>query len=45
MKISEKTVRNHVSNIHEKPRIYDRTQAVLYAIREGLVCEYGLEGG
>lgn len=35
--ISEKTVRNHISNIYRKLHIYDRTQAVLYAIREGLV--------
>ncbi len=37
LNISEKTVRNHVSNIYKKLHIYDRTQAVLYAIREGLV--------
>lgn len=35
--ISEKTVRNHASNIYKKLHIFDRTQAVLYAIREGLV--------
>ena len=35
--ISEKTVRNHISNIYRELHIYDRTQAVLYAIREGLV--------
>jgi DNA-binding NarL/FixJ family response regulator len=35
--ISEKTVRNHVSNMYEKLKICDRTQAVLYAIRKGLV--------
>jgi DNA-binding NarL/FixJ family response regulator len=35
--ISEKTVRNHVSNMYEKLKIYDRTQAVLYALRKGLV--------
>jgi len=37
LSISEKTVRNHISNIYNKLHIYDRTQAVLYAIREGLV--------
>lgn len=37
LKISEKTVRNHVSNIYEKLHIYDRAQAVLYAVRKGLV--------
>jgi DNA-binding NarL/FixJ family response regulator len=35
--ISEKTVRNHVSNMYEKLHIYDRSQAVLYAARKGLV--------
>jgi DNA-binding NarL/FixJ family response regulator len=35
--ISEKTVRNHVSNMYEKLHIYDRSQAVLYAVRKGLV--------
>lgn len=35
--ISEKTVRNHVSHIYEKLHIYDRSQAVLYAVRKGLV--------
>ena len=37
LKISEKTVRNHVSNMYEKLEIYDRAQAVLYAVRKGLV--------
>ncbi len=37
LNISEKTVRNHVSNIYEKLQIYDRSQAVLYAVRKGLV--------
>jgi len=37
LKISEKTVRNHVSNMYEKLEIYDRSQAVLYAVRKGLV--------
>jgi DNA-binding NarL/FixJ family response regulator len=35
--ISEKTVRNHVSNMYEKLHIYDRSQAVLYAARKGLI--------
>ena len=35
--ISEKTVRNHASNIYKKLHIFDRTQAVIYAIRAGLV--------
>jgi DNA-binding NarL/FixJ family response regulator len=35
--ISEKTVKNHIANIFSKLHVYDRTQAVLYAIRKGLV--------
>ncbi len=35
--ISEKTVRNHASNIYRKLHIFDRTQAVIYAVRRGLV--------
>ena len=37
LKISEKTVRNHISHIYEKLQIYDRAQAVLYAVRKNLV--------
>jgi DNA-binding NarL/FixJ family response regulator len=37
LSISEKTVRNHISHIYEKLEIYDRSQAVLYAVRKGLV--------
>jgi DNA-binding NarL/FixJ family response regulator len=37
LKISEKTVRNHISHIYDKLSIYDRSQAVLYAVRKGLV--------
>jgi DNA-binding NarL/FixJ family response regulator len=35
--ISEKTVKNHINNIFAKLHVNDRSQAVLYAIREGLV--------
>jgi DNA-binding NarL/FixJ family response regulator len=35
--ISEKTVRNHVSHMYEKLQIFERSQAVLYAVRKGLV--------
>ena len=35
--ISEKTVKNHINNIFSKLHISDRTQAMLYAIRKGLV--------
>src|SRR3712207_8714450 len=34
---SEKTVRNHTSNIYRKLHIFDRTQAVIYAVREGVI--------
>lgn len=37
LRISEKTVRNHVSNIYRKLGVFDRSQIVLYAIRKGLV--------
>jgi DNA-binding NarL/FixJ family response regulator len=35
--LSEKTVKNHIANIFSKLHVCDRTQAVLYAIRKGLV--------
>lgn len=35
--ISEKTVKNHVSNIFKKINVCDRTQAAVYAIREHIV--------
>jgi DNA-binding NarL/FixJ family response regulator len=35
--ISEKTVRNHISNIYRKLGIYDRSQMVIYAMKNGLV--------
>lgn len=34
--VSERTIRSHVSNILDKLHIANRTQAALYAIREGL---------
>ena len=34
--VSERTVRAHVSNILNKLHLANRTQAALYAIREGL---------
>jgi DNA-binding NarL/FixJ family response regulator len=37
LKISEKTVRNHISHIYEKLQIYDRVQAVIYAVRKSLI--------
>ena len=41
--ISEKTVRNHASNIYRKLHIFDRTQAVIYAVREGVIDVEDLE--
>ena len=35
--ISEKTVKNHTANIFSKLQANDRTQAILYALRKGLV--------
>ena len=35
--LSEKTVKNHIANIFSKLKVNDRTQAVLYALRKGLV--------
>lgn len=38
--ISERTVRNHVGNILHKLHLANRTQAALYALREGLASLY-----
>lgn len=37
LSISEKTVKNHVSNIFKKIGVFDRTQAAVYAIRNNIV--------
>ncbi len=37
LSISEKTVKTHVSNIFAKLQITDRSQAVLYAARKGMI--------
>ena len=37
LSISEKTVKNHVSNIFKKIGVSDRTQAAIYAIRNNLL--------
>jgi len=40
LNISEKTVKNHVSNIFKKIGVSDRTQAAVYAIKHNLVDIY-----
>ena len=35
--ISENTVKNHVRNILDKLGLHSRSEAVVYAIREGLI--------
>ena len=35
--IGEKTVKNHIANIFSKLQVNDRAQAILYALRKGLV--------
>ncbi|MEI7655441.1 MAG: response regulator transcription factor, partial [Actinomycetes bacterium] len=35
--ISENTVKNHVRNIHEKLGVHNRMEAVVRAVREGLL--------
>ncbi len=37
LSISERTVKNHLSNIMEKLHVQSRTQAAVYALRRGLV--------
>lgn len=42
--ISEKTVGNHISNIFSKLQVNDRSQAILLALRGGLVGPEGQAG-
>lgn len=37
LRVSEKTVRNHMRNIYRKLAVYDRSQLVIYALKKGLV--------
>ena len=37
LNISERTVKNHVSNIFKKICVTDRTQAAVFAIRNNLI--------
>lgn len=37
LQVSEKTVRNHISNMYEKLGIQGRSQAVIYAAKKGLI--------
>lgn len=43
--ISERTVDNHVLNIYRKINVGDRVQAILYAVRKGLVSANGAVTG
>ena len=40
LEISEKTVKNHVSNIFKKIEVSDRTQAAVFAIKNRIVDIY-----
>ena len=37
MEISERTVKNHVSNIFKKIDVSDRTQAAVFAIKNDII--------
>ena len=40
LKISERTVKNHISNIFKKIDVNDRTQAAVFAIKNDLIKLY-----
>ena len=37
LNISERTVKNHISNIFKKIEVSDRTQAAVFAIKNGII--------
>lgn len=37
LNIAEQTVKNYLSSIYRKLEVFDRTQAVLFAVRAGIV--------
>ena len=37
LNISERTVKNHISNIFKKIQVSDRTQAAVFAIKNGII--------
>lgn len=37
LQLSEKTIKNHVRNIFHKMRVYDRTEAAMKGVREGII--------
>lgn len=43
LQISENTVKNHLRNILEKLHLQNRVQAVMYALREGLIAPPGTD--
>ncbi len=40
LNISERTVKNHISNIFKKIEVNDRTQAAVFAIKNNLIQLY-----
>jgi len=44
-RLSEQTVKNHVSAIFRKLGAHDRTQAVVYALRRGIIPLGYVDGG
>jgi len=40
LNITERTVKNHIANLFKKINVYDRTQAAVYAIKNGIYSLY-----